>query len=124
MITDATDPDWEPIMKIASAIVTDRGGRTSHAAIVARELGIASVVGTKEGTKKIISGQNITVDSSNGDEGIIYEGIIPFDIKKQNFDNLPNTKTRIMINIGSPNEALEITIFLLEVLDWQEKSLL
>ncbi len=107
LVTSNTDPDWEPIMKIASAIVTDKGGRTSHAAIVARELGIASVVGTKDGTSKIKSGQSITVDSSSGNEGIIYEGILPFEVKKHNLNNLPQTKTRIMVNIGSPSEAFK-----------------
>lgn len=107
LVTDTTDPDWEPIMKIASAIVTDKGGRTSHAAIVARELGIASIVGTREATSKIKSGQKITVDASSGDEGIIYEGIISYEVKKHSFDNLPNTKTDIMVNIGSPDEAFK-----------------
>lgn len=107
LVTGSTDPDWEPIMKIASGIVTDKGGRTSHAAIVARELGIASIVGTKTGTSKIKSGQNITVDSSSGTEGIIYDGILPYEIKKHNLGNLPQTRTRIMVNIGSPSEAFK-----------------
>src|SRR5690606_14165950 len=79
LVTDMTDPDWEPIMKIASAIVTNRGGRTCHAAIISRELGIPCVVGTSTATKDIQSGQQITVDCSSGDEGLVYDGLIPFE---------------------------------------------
>lgn len=107
LVTGATDPDWEPIMKIAKGIITDKGGRTSHAAIVARELGIATVVGTKEATGKIKSGDNITIDSSSGNEGIIYEGVLPFNVIKRNFSNLPEIKTSVMVNIGSPSEAFK-----------------
>lgn len=107
LVTGTTDPDWEPIMKIAKGIVTDKGGRTSHAAIVARELGIASVVGTREATSKIKSHENITIDSSSGSEGIIYKGILPFKVIKHNFNNLPEIKTSVMVNIGSPSEAFK-----------------
>jgi len=78
LVTDMTDPDWEPIMKIASAIVADKGGRTCHAAIVSRELGIPCVVGTERGSIKIKSGQKLTVSCAEGEEGFVYEGIIPF----------------------------------------------
>lgn len=105
LITQTTDPDWEPIMKIASAIVTDKGGRTSHAAIVARELGIPCIAGAENATKIISSGISITVDCSSGHEGIIYEGLIPFDVKEHHFQSMPKTKIKIMANIGSPDEA-------------------
>lgn len=107
LVTGATDPDWEPIMKIAKGIITDKGGRTSHAAIVARELGIASIVGTKEATSKIKSGENITIDSSSGNEGVIYRGVLPFKVIKNNYSKLPKIKTSVMINIGSPTEAFK-----------------
>lgn len=107
LVTEITDPDWEPIMKIASAIVTDKGGRTSHAAIVSRELGITCVVGTGDATRVITDGQEITVDSSNGKTGVIYEGVLPFEVHEQRLDSIPETNTKIMLNIGSPEEAFE-----------------
>ena len=107
LVTGTTDPDWEPIMKIAKGIVTNKGGRTSHAAIVARELGIASIVGTKDATSKIKSGEDVTIDSSSGNNGIIYAGILPYEVKKHNYNNLPNIKTKVMVNIGSPSEAFK-----------------
>jgi len=82
LVTDMTDPDWEPIMKIASAIVTNRGGRTCHAAIISRELGIPCVVGSVEATEKIKSGQHVTVSCAEGDEGFVYDGDLPFEIQK------------------------------------------
>lgn len=106
LITDMTDPDWEPIMKIASAIVTDKGGRTSHAAIVSRELGIPCVVGTENATRIIKNGQDITVDAS-GTEGIIFEGKLKFFAKETDVKNLPKTKTKIMLNIATPDTAFE-----------------
>lgn len=105
LATDMTDPDWEPIMKIASAIVTDKGGRTCHAAIVSRELGIPCVVGTEYASTKIKTGTKITVDCAEGDKGFVYEGIIPFKINKTDIKNLPKPKTKIMMNIGSPDIA-------------------
>lgn len=105
LITEITDPDWEPIMKIASAIVTDKGGRTSHAAIVSRELGIPCVVGTGNATKVLKNGEKITVDCSSGENGKVYAGEIPFQIIEHRLDNIPRTKTKIMVNIGSPDEA-------------------
>ncbi len=107
LITDMTDPDWEPIMKIASAIVTNRGGRTCHSAIISRELGLPCIVGTNNATEKIKNGQNVTVDCTVGEKGYVYEGILKFDIEKQDLKNLPKTRTKIMMNIGSPDEAFE-----------------
>ncbi|MFT4310671.1 MAG: phosphoenolpyruvate synthase [Candidatus Woesearchaeota archaeon] len=107
LVTDMTDPDWEPIMKIAGAIVTNRGGRTCHAAIISRELGIPCVVGTNDGTDKLQSGQAVTVDCSQGSEGVIYKGKLKFSIKETDLRSLPNPKTKIMLNLGSPEQAFE-----------------
>ncbi|MBW2972591.1 phosphoenolpyruvate synthase, partial [Candidatus Woesearchaeota archaeon] len=109
LVTDMTDPDWEPIMKIAAAIVTNRGGRTCHAAIISRELGIPCVVGTQSGTEKIKAGQKITVDCSQGDEGYVYEGQLKFQLDKTDLKNMPETKTKIMMNVGNPEEAFEFS---------------
>ncbi|MBI3486192.1 phosphoenolpyruvate synthase [Candidatus Daviesbacteria bacterium] len=106
LVTEVTDPDWEPIMKIASAIVTDKGGRTSHAAIVSRELGIACVVGTEKATQIIKTGQELTVDCS-GSEGIVYAGRLKFQIEKHDVSKLPKPKTKIMLNIATPESAFE-----------------
>lgn len=105
LVTDMTDPDWEPIMKIASAIVTDKGGRTCHAAIVSRELGIPCVVGTENGSSIIQNGKEITVSCAEGDDGYVYPGIIKYKVKKTNIKNLARPKTKIMMNIGSPELA-------------------
>lgn len=105
LVTDMTDPDWEPIMKIASAIVTDKGGRTCHAAIVSRELGIPCVVGTNDASKKIISGKEVTVSCAEGDLGFIYEGKIPFKKEKTDIKDLKRPKTKIMLNIAEPDLA-------------------
>ncbi len=105
LVTDMTDPDWEPIMKIASAIVTNRGGRTCHAAIISRELGIPCVIGTGDGSKKITNGQNITVSSAEGEKGIVYEGLLNFEIDRLDLTNLPKTKTKIMMNLAIPEKA-------------------
>jgi pyruvate,water dikinase len=107
LVTDMTDPDWEPIMKIASAIVTDKGGRTCHAAIVSRELGIPCVVGTSDVSKKVKTGQSITVSCAEGDAGFVYEGKLPFKINKTSIKNLAKPKTKIMMNIGSPDIAFQ-----------------
>ena len=104
-----TDPDWEPIMKIASAIVTNRGGRTCHAAIISRELGIPCVVGTIDGTEKIKSGLNITVSCAEGDAGNVYEGLVPFEINKTDLQNMPRTKTKIMMNCANPEEVFDLS---------------
>jgi pyruvate,water dikinase len=106
LVTDMTDPDWEPIMKIASAIVTNRGGRTCHAAIISRELGIPCVIGTGEGTIAIPPGSNVTVDCSEG-VGRIYEGLLKFKVDELKLNNLPDTKTQIMMNVGVPEKAFQ-----------------
>ncbi|TSC95998.1 MAG: pyruvate, water dikinase [Parcubacteria group bacterium Athens1014_26] len=107
LVTKITDPDWEPIMKIASAIVTDEGGRTSHAAIVSRELGIPCIVGTEKATKILKNGMEVTIDCASSEVGRVYEGILPFEIKEHKLDEIPKTKTKIMVNIGSPDEAFK-----------------
>ncbi len=109
LVTEMTDPDWVPAMKIASAIVTDRGGRTCHAAIIGRELGIPVVVGSVTGSKKIKSGQEITVSCAEGEEGKVYEGIIPFEIKKTDISNIEKTKTKITMNLGEPDHAFALS---------------
>ncbi|MEK7568302.1 MAG: phosphoenolpyruvate synthase [Patescibacteria group bacterium] len=106
LITDMTDPDWEPIMKIASAIVTDKGGRTSHAAIVSRELGIPCIVGSENATKKIKTGQEITVDTT-GSEGFVYDGALKFKIIEHDIKKFSKPKTKIMMNIATPETAFE-----------------
>lgn len=106
LITDMTDPDWEPIMKIASAIVTDKGGRTSHAAIVSRELGIPCIVGSEIATKKIKKGQVITVDTT-GSEGFVYDGTLKFEVIEHDIKNIAKPKTKIMMNIATPDTAFE-----------------
>ena len=105
LVTDMTDPDWEPIMKIASAIVTDKGGRTCHAAIVSRELGIPCVVGTENASKIIKSGKLLTIDCASGEEGYVYEGKLPFTVAKTDIKDLKKPKTKIMMNIGEPDLA-------------------
>ncbi len=104
LVTEMTDPDWEPIMKIASAIVTNRGGRTCHAAIVSRELGIPAVIGTGSATKLIKNGDEITVDCSEG-VGRVYEGMLAYEVKQISKENLPKTKTKIMMNAAIPEKA-------------------
>ena len=105
LITDMTDPDWEPIMKVASAIVTNRGGRTCHAAIISRELGIPCVIGTGVATKVIKSGKEITVDCSEGEVGYIYDGFVEYEVEQLDLKKLPKTKTKIMMNVGIPEKA-------------------
>ena len=105
LVTTMTDPDWEPIMKIASAIVTNKGGKTCHAAIVSRELGVPCVVGTENVTQKVKSGQKITVSCAEGEIGFVYEGLLEFEIKKTIIKDLPKPKTKIMMNIGDPGMA-------------------
>ena len=107
LVTEITDPDWEPIMKIASAIVTDKGGRTSHAAIVSRELGIPCIVGTNNATKKLKAGRKVTVDCSASQVGSVYDGIIPFKVLEHRLNEIPKIATKIMVNIGSPDEAFK-----------------
>ncbi len=105
LVTDMTDPDWEPIMKIASAIVTNRGGRTCHAAIISRELGIPCVIGTGDGTELIASGSDVTVSCVEGETGNIYEGLLKFDVERLDLTSIPQTKTKIMMNVGIPEKA-------------------
>ena len=107
LVTDITDPDWEPVMKKASAIVTNRGGRTSHAAIVARELGIPAIVGTGNATEKIKTGQEITVSCAEGETGYVYAGKIDYEVEEINLENLPRPRTKIMMNIGNPATAFK-----------------
>ena len=109
LVTDMTDPDWEPIMKIASGIVTNRGGRTCHSAIVSRELGIPCVVGTNNGTSKIKTGQKITISCAEGEGGHVYNGLLKFKIKKTNLKKLKRPKTKIMMNVGNPEQAFEFS---------------
>jgi len=107
LVTDMTDPDWEPVMKIAGAIVTNRGGRTCHAAIVSRELGIPCIVGAGSATTRMQTGQEVTVDCSQGSTGYVYEGLLPYEIEETDLDTLPKTKTKIMLNLASPEQAFE-----------------
>jgi len=105
LVTSTTDPDWVPIMKRAAAIVTDHGGRTSHAAIVSRELGLPAVVGSGNATRLLHTGQQITVSCAEGDEGHIYEGTADFEAETLNMDNVPATQTKVMLNLGNPGAA-------------------
>lgn len=105
LVTDMTDPDWEPIMKIASAIVTNRGGRTCHAAIIARELGIPAMVGTKTATKNLKTGQDVTVACSEGSVGNVYAGLLKFTVVTHNLKALKRPPVKIMMNIGNPDQA-------------------
>jgi pyruvate,water dikinase len=107
LVTEITDPDWEPIMKIASAIITDKGGRTSHAAIVSRELGIPCIVGSSNATQVLKNGQEVTVDCASGEVGNVYSGILPFEVLEHKLDKLPELPVKIMVNIGSPDEAFK-----------------
>jgi len=107
LVTKMTDPDWVPIMQMASAIVTDEGSKTAHAAIVSRELGIPCIVGTEKATKILKTGQNITVDCTQGLKGRIYDGKVPYEVKEYSLKKVPKTKTKISVNIGSPELAFK-----------------
>jgi len=107
LVTDMTDPDWEPIMKRASAIVTNRGGRTCHAAIIARELGVPAVVGCGDVTERIKNGQEVTVSCAEGDTGFIYDGIQDFDVVRSRVDSMPELPMKIMMNVGNPDRAFD-----------------
>lgn len=109
LVTEMTDPDWEPVMKQASAIVTDSGGRTCHAAIVSRELGIPCIVGTARGTRVLKTGKKVTVACSEGEVGKVFEGILPFEIERHNLRKLGNPKTKIMMNVGEPHQAFNFS---------------
>jgi pyruvate,water dikinase len=112
LVTRMTDPDWVPIMRIASAIITDEGGRTCHAAIIGRELGIPAIVGTRSATKVLKTGQEVTVDCTSGSVGRIFLGKVPFKVKRYDLEKIPKLKTKIMVNIGAPEIAFK-TSFLL-----------
>ncbi|MGR4068444.1 phosphoenolpyruvate synthase [Billgrantia sp. C5P2] len=105
LVTDMTDPDWEPIMKRASAIVTNRGGRTCHAAIIARELGIPAVVGCGDATETLEEGRDVTVSCAEGDTGHVYEGLLDFDCRVTSVDSMPEIPFKIMMNVGNPDRA-------------------
>ncbi|PSL22812.1 phosphoenolpyruvate synthase [Chitinophaga ginsengisoli] len=109
LVTDMTDPDWEPIMKMAAAIVTNKGGRTCHAAIVAREMGIPAIVGCGNATELLSTGQDITISCAEGDEGIIYDGLIPFKENSLDLRELPEIKTALMLNVASPAMAFQFS---------------
>lgn len=105
LISDMTDPDWEPVMKRASAIVTNRGGRTCHAAIIARELGIPAVVGCGDATRTIKDGDDVTVSCAEGDAGFVYQGILPFEHVKLDVESMPELPMKVMLNVGNPERA-------------------
>ncbi|MBH41590.1 MAG: phosphoenolpyruvate synthase [Candidatus Magasanikbacteria bacterium] len=109
LVTRITDPDWEPIMRKASAIVTEQGGKTSHAAIVSRELGLPCIVGVKKARKLLKKGQKVTVSCANGDAGVIYGGILPFEVKRTVIKKIEKTKTSILMNVGDPEHAFGLS---------------
>src|SRR5437588_12800100 len=102
LVTDMTDPNWEPVMKLAAAIVTNRGGRTCHAAIIARELGIPAVVGCGDATERLKDGQPVTVSCAEGDTGNVYEGLLQFERREIELDALPKIPAKITMNVGNP----------------------
>jgi pyruvate,water dikinase len=110
LIADTTTPDWEPVMKTAAAIVTNQGGRTCHAAIVARELGIPAIVGTTNAASNIPTGQEVTVSCAEGDEGNVYQGMLPFHVEKISLSNLKRPRTKIMMNLGNPDQAFSLSM--------------
>jgi pyruvate,water dikinase len=107
LVTDMTDPNWEPVMKVAAAIVTNRGGRTCHAAIIARELGIPAVVGCGDATQRLKDGQPVTVSCSEGDTGNVYEGLLPFEVSSRERGEMPRIPVKIAMNVGNPELAFE-----------------
>jgi len=109
LVTDKTDPDWEPIMKRAAAIVTNRGGRTCHAAIVSRELGVPAIVGTESGTTALSTGQVVTVSCAEGDTGFVYDGARAFEVERLDLSSLERPRTRIMMNVANPDEAFALS---------------
>jgi pyruvate, water dikinase len=106
LVTEITDPDWEPVMKTAAGIVTDRGGRTSHAAIVARELGVPAIVGAVDATTKLVDGSEVTLSCAEGETGRIYPGAVPFDVQEIDPEALARPRTQILLNVGNPEHAL------------------
>ena len=109
LVTNKTDPDWEPIMKKAAAIVTNQGGRTCHAAIIARELGIPAIVGCENATGVLRTGEEVTVSCAEGEVGYVYEGILPFEVAHTSIESLPKLRTRIMVNVGNPDDAFSLS---------------
>lgn len=109
LVSDITTPDWEPVMKIASAIVTNRGGRTCHAAIIARELGIPAIVGCQNATEKLKGDPQVTISCAEGDTGRVYQGKVPFTVEKTDLSNLPTPKTQMMLNLGNPDIAFQMS---------------
>jgi pyruvate, water dikinase len=109
LVTDKTDPDWQPIMKKAAAIITNRGGRTCHAAIVSRELGVPAIVGTEHGTELLKDGQTVTVSCSEGDAGFVYEGELPFEVGRTDLKSLAKPRTKVMMNLANPEEAFSLS---------------
>ena len=109
LVTDKTDPDWEPTMKKAAAIVTNRGGRTCHAAIVSRELGLPAIVGTENATEALKDGQPVTVSCAEGEIGFVYQGLLKFDVRQVRLHDLPRPKTKVMMNVGNPEEAFRLS---------------
>jgi len=109
LVTDKTDPDWQPIMKKAAAIITNRGGRTCHAAIVSRELGVPAIVGTEHGTDALKDGQVVTVSCAEGDTGYVYDGELPFEVKHTSLKSLGQPRTKVMMNLANPEEAFSLS---------------
>ncbi|MDN5690457.1 MAG: phosphoenolpyruvate synthase, partial [Acinetobacter sp.] len=107
LVSDMTDPDWEPVMKRAAAIVTNRGGRTCHAAIIARELGVPAIVGCGNATEVLVDGQEVTVSCAEGDTGFIYEGALDFEIQRNSIESMPKLPFKIMMNVGNPDRAFD-----------------
>ena len=107
LVSDMTDPDWEPVMKKAAAIVTNRGGRTCHAAIIARELGVPAIVGCGNATELLADGQEVTVSCAEGDTGYIYDGMLDFEIQRNSIDSMPKLSFKIMMNVGNPDRAFD-----------------
>ncbi len=109
LVTDKTDPDWQPIMKKAAGIITNRGGRTCHAAIVSRELGVPAIVGTEHGTEALKDGQMVTVSCAEGDTGFVYEGELPFEVQRTDLKSLSKPRTKVMMNLANPEEAFALS---------------
>ncbi|MGB7378177.1 MAG: phosphoenolpyruvate synthase [Rivularia sp. (in: cyanobacteria)] len=109
LVTDRTDPDWEPIMKKASAIVTNSGGRTCHSAIIARELGVPAIVGCENATEILKTSQEVTVSCAEGEEGKVYQGLLHFEVEEVHLEDLPRTRTQILMNVGNPQEAFRLS---------------
>lgn len=109
LVTDKTDPDWEPIMKKAAAIVTNRGGRTCHAAIVSRELGVPAIVGTERGTEILKNGHAVTISCAEGDTGFVYDGQLEFTVERVNLESTDRPRTKVMMNVGNPEEAFALS---------------